>query len=350
MKISLLVATALPLMASAWRSNIRIPKAKANSHRELWFGDDDDDESTDLLEEIKNVTVDISAGDFDLNLAGCFSELATVQVLNKRSPVPMKDLQIGDLVKTATSDANKYEPVYAFGHWDLKTVATFLQIHTTAEVLELTGEHLVFAAKTSTSTSTPTGGPVSVRADNIKVGDTLEGGAVVTKIGTVQRSGLYAPLTASGKVLVNGISASSYISLQKGADRVELKGGLKMMSQHDFVHVMVSPFRIMCNKMSSPSSLCHNYSADTGMPKMIESSIRFAKWCDHKLPLPLQALLFAVFILMGAAFTAVESVLVFFEGGATTMMVLAATAATIALGCKAFNIRVTVRAQKIKTV
>jgi Hint module len=107
----------------------------------------------------------------------CFSEVATVQVEGK-GPVAMKDLQLGEKVLTASHD---YEPVYAFGHRHLTQAAKFIQFN---DALEITGAHLVFVE-----------GKVNpVRADSVKVGDFLQGGEVKS-IKTIQRAGVYTPLT-----------------------------------------------------------------------------------------------------------------------------------------------------------
>lgn len=107
----------------------------------------------------------------------CFSAVATVQVEGK-GPVAMKDLQVGEKVLTASND---FEPVYAFGHRHLTHTAKFIQFN---GGLEITGAHLVFIE-----------GKVNpVRADSVKVGDFLQGGEVKS-IKTIQRSGLYTPLT-----------------------------------------------------------------------------------------------------------------------------------------------------------
>ena len=151
----------------------------------------------------------------------------------------MKELQVGDLVLTGSKN---YEAVYAFGHHKQDGLYSFLQVHTKNEQtpFEVTPEHLVFLS----------GRMNPVRADSIKVGDELRGatsGARVTKIAHVHKQGLYAPLTAKGSVVVDGIVASSYISLQSSADEyVELQGGFKVMSQHSFVHMTLAPFRFFC--------------------------------------------------------------------------------------------------------
>merc|ERR1711933_690798 len=110
--------------------------------------------------------------------------------------------------------------------------------------LEMTGQHLVFVdGKTN-----------PVRADSIKVGDLLQGegsNAVVEKIEFVTRKGIYNPLTSSGTIQVNGITASNYISFQKeNNEYIELQGGIEIMSHHDAAHVAMTPYRFYCTTLA----------------------------------------------------------------------------------------------------
>ncbi|CAB9527359.1 Desert hedgehog protein [Seminavis robusta] len=159
--------------------------------------------------------------------------------VENKGPVAMKDLQVGDRVLANAKDG--FEPVYAFGHREPTGEGTFLRFFTekgNSAPLELTGEHLVFVhGKTN-----------PVRADSIQVGEVLQGAvltAKVSKIGRVVRKGLYVPLTPSGTVVVDGMQASSYISLQKdSAEYIELRGGWQIMPFQDYVHLALSPFRL----------------------------------------------------------------------------------------------------------
>ena len=164
---------------------------------------------------------------------GCFSAMSTVVVQGK-GVVPMKDIQVGDMVMV---DGSRYEPVYAMGHRQEDYLASFLKISTIEESVEVTPEHLLYLAKKD----------LPVRADSIKVGDSLrvhDGDRKVTKIEVVEHEGLFDPLTPSGKVMVNGIMASTYIALQAGDEHV--KFGPFKFSHEAFVHFTLSPMRVVC--------------------------------------------------------------------------------------------------------
>ena len=73
---------------------------------------------------------------------GCFSADSTAQVLGK-GVVAMKDLAVGDQV-LMDAHSNKYEPVYAFGHWNPTASSEFVRIQfSKSGCIEVTEEHLV---------------------------------------------------------------------------------------------------------------------------------------------------------------------------------------------------------------
>merc|ERR1712187_386955 len=118
-------------------------------------------------------------------------------VVQDKGLVKMELLQVGDFVRSG--DGKLYEQIYAFAHRVPHKHAEFLQFHTTVGApLELTAGHLVFV----NGKSNP------VRADSIRVGDCLQAEnsiAIVEKITTISRNGIYNPLTSSGTIQVNGI-------------------------------------------------------------------------------------------------------------------------------------------------
>jgi hypothetical protein len=188
----------------------------------------------------------------------CFSKDTTVDVL-KKGLTPMDALTIGDQVRVGE---NQYEPVYGFAHREEKTMATFIQVYVegheddASPPLEMTEDHMLFVNQDY------------IPAREVQVGDSLSNG-VVTKLTTVEKMGLYGPLTPSGTVIVNGIEASTYISLQK--DDTTKEGGHYMgVSYHSFIHIALSPVRMMCMGGIS-SSLCDidHIDPDTGFPPFV---------------------------------------------------------------------------------
>ena len=182
----------------------------------------------------------------------CFSPYSTVEVLDEGA-IPMHDVKIGDSILTASG---AYESVYAFGHKDANSTTDFLRIFTDGYLhpLEVTAKHLVFVNST--------GGFSLVPAEDIKEGDFLrstEGRATrVIDIRHIKRNGLYAPFTTDGTLVVDGIVASSYMSLKAIEYHKFFKNRI-----HKVSHLAVSPIRFVCTRLTS--KLCE-LKNDDGIP------------------------------------------------------------------------------------
>ena len=174
----------------------------------------------------------------------------------------MKDLKVGDYVLT---NANTYEEVYAFAHFNPAKPTSFLQIHSenTDRPLEATEEHLVYLQ----------GKDDPVPAEGLKVGDVLrtsssETGSAVTKITSVERKGIYAPMTTGGTLVVDGVAASSYILLEEN---------MSFVSDHDLIQIALSPYRMLCKGVSSTYCDIRNYNED-GMPYYVQHGLEILRW------------------------------------------------------------------------
>lgn len=183
----------------------------------------------------------------------------------------MKELQVGDKIATGL---NRYETVYAFAHYHPTRDTTFLRLQTSDSAeLEITSEHLIYVEGKSNP----------VRASSVAVGDQLfPSGATVTKTSTVQKKGIYAPLTASGILLVNGgIQASNYASLIQDTDEYSyFQNGSPFLPQHDAIHLFLTPYRLACLSFAT----CDNaaYNEETGMPIFIDFGIRVLDWVNER--------------------------------------------------------------------
>jgi len=180
-------------------------------------------------------------------------------------------LRVGDYVKTGNGES--YEQIYAFAHRVPQRYTEFVQLHTNAGApLEMTGQHLVYVdGKTN-----------PVRADSIKVGDVLKSAgnnAVVEKIESVAANGIYNPLTSSGTIQVNGITASNYISFQKeNNEYAEFQGGIEVMSHHDAAHIAMAPYRFYCTNLA----ICEIDDADSFMPLYVSMGIELIEWSKQQ--------------------------------------------------------------------
>ena len=195
----------------------------------------------------------------------CFSGENYVDVKNGGS-VQMKDVQIGDLIKTAEGS---YSRVYSFGHYDPEVEATYLQIFTKMSLdkpLEISADHMVFVGKQA------------VPAGSAKVGDNLLDSngenAEIVNIKSVIRKGAYAPFTESGSIVVNDIVASNYISFEQDTGDISI-GGINLVSYQWVAHLAQAPHRLYCSLVSS----CENESyTKEGLSLWVAGPFQAANW------------------------------------------------------------------------
>jgi len=288
------------------------------------------------------VGVDVDDGGVDVDVdvdvppgVQCFSGVSIVNVFGK-GPVEMKRLEVGDRVLSGRSDGS-YDMVYAHGHLDATSPAEFLQIWTKGKEkpLEISEEHLVFVQ----------GKRNPVRADSIKVHDALQGqnneAAPVTEVRKITRNGRYAPLTTGGSLVVNGIKASSYVTMQKdGVEFAMILGTPVPVSQHDIVHMTLSPLRMLCLGMSSGYCKSHN---DEGIQLFVSHGMKLVEHCEKWNSRLLQMFALVAYVVVLSLFLGVESI--FGPTWAAWVVVGAATAF-----CVAKTFRISIRAtRKAKT-
>jgi len=207
----------------------------------------------------------------------CFSGDSLVEVKDAGF-VAMRDIQIGDLVRTdTTSNSGKFEPIYSFGHYapDLKD-ANMLRIHaadpndpSTTASIEISPDHLM-AIK----------GQGYVPASTVKVGDTVihfteDGGRNdvskrVIDIEDIKAAGVFAPFTPSGTIIVNGFLASCFITLQPGQSHL-----FSIASFHSLAHAFELPHRLVCYYLSSCSDESYN---TAGISSWVAKPLELVRW------------------------------------------------------------------------
>jgi len=196
--------------------------------------------------------------------AGCFSVFNSVEVQGK-GMISMDSLEIGDYVRSGKD----FSRVFSFGHLERDVEYDFLQIHTegSAAPLELTKNHMVF------SNDKP------VRAEQVSVGDML-GDNKVTDIISTKSTGLYAPITYDGSIVVNGIKSSCYVEM---LDHVPA-------DQHQFVHMFFSLQRAAC---SVNFGWCESETYTDGLSDYSSWAIKTYMYCNN-FSAPVQWLLTAI--------------------------------------------------------
>jgi hypothetical protein len=219
---------------------------------------------------------DTEDGDSSASSNGfCFPESMTVNVLHQDA-TPLRDLKIGDLVMVDL--AGRYEPVYSFGHYDLDASHKYIQLRANNNMsLELSASHMVMVMDQAKTRAVP--------AARVTPGDVLlsldHGSVVVDFIQTVTRQGAFAPFTASGTIVVNGIMASNYISLQTGSSNFYI-GTIETPLTHQWLeHSFQFPHRVTCHYLSKCTGEKYD---ESGISKWASHPFHAAQWLlsqDH---------------------------------------------------------------------
>jgi len=241
----------------------------------------DEDESEDggilaTVTESVNDSVDFVTNNI------CLSPDATALVETK-GQVCIKDVAVGDKVMTASG---KYKSVFTISHFHHDRVTSFLSVQTEMKEkpLELTPLHMLFLQ----------GEQNPVPAQDVKIGDLVQtlyhGPQKVTNITVVTRNGFYNPVTMDGTIVVDGIIASTYASLN-GGSCLEI-AGRKLISFQLLFDMMASPFSAFCTAFSL--DLCTEY-----QPSMVHSMMQFYKFWSKQNNIAQFVLLFAVVLFFG---------------------------------------------------
>jgi ABC-type phosphate transport system substrate-binding protein len=225
--------------------------------------------------------------------AFCFDGESTVEEMNKGS-IAMKDLAIGDMVKVA---GGKFSEVYSFGHYEQGVETTYLSIDAGLDKpLLITPDHMVFVGGKATPAST------------VSVGDELtlvDGAAIVKKIETVAGKGAFAPFTKEGSLVVNGVVASSYVSLQDENASFAI-GGVKLFNMHSLAHLFQAPHRVVCELNSA---FCSSETYTNGVSAWVKAPLAASQWLVEQNALVMTAAFLPAFAFVLVA-AAVEAIMV----------------------------------------
>lgn len=192
----------------------------------------------------------------------CFSGESTVVTKNKGT-IPLKQLQIGDQVMVA---ANKFEPVYSFGHYDQDSRFAFLVIN---NEVEISPNHMMAID-----------GMGFVPASTVQVGDLIFTGSgelvEVKSISTTISKGMFAPFTPSGTLLVGNILVSAYVSLQPDSSTLKLRGDISTgISFQWLAHAFEFPHRLVCYHLGScPTERYYS----SGLSTWVHTPLSVSQW------------------------------------------------------------------------
>lgn len=164
----------------------------------------------------------------------CFSGSSIIHVKG-RGAIEMRSLEIGDFVHVGNG---VYEPVYSFGHYDHDARKTMLQLQTSDFLLQISEDHMVY---------TNDRGPIP--AGLVAVGDEVldadQNPLMVNSISLGSSQGVFAPFTASGRLVVNGIMVSSFVALEQSP---QLVIGPFQISWQWLAHAFEFPHRLICGR------------------------------------------------------------------------------------------------------
>jgi hypothetical protein len=146
--------------------------------------------------------------------------------------------------------------------------ANYLRLVTVSGMqLEISKEHLIFVD-----------GRGAVPASHVKPGDKVyvsqpDDLDVVNSVGTVIRKGVYAPFTPSGSIVVNGVQASTFVSLQDSP--YLLIGGVSTGISYQWMeHTSELPHRLSCGHVAS----CDNEEYANGISTWVDLPHKLALW------------------------------------------------------------------------
>jgi Hint module. len=150
--------------------------------------------------------------------AGCFTGDSTVTLDNHKT-INITDLNIGDKVLTLNTITGEmeYSEVLLFLHRDPNLVHNFVQITTeSGSLIKMTPSHLILRWHRPNAKSILNDIEYTY-AERVRVNDSIivhkNGKAYVervTRLENVIQTGVYAPLTTSGTIVVNNVFASCY--------------------------------------------------------------------------------------------------------------------------------------------
>jgi hypothetical protein len=224
-------------------------------------------------------------------ILGCFDG-ASIVVTKHRGLVEMRDLRLGEPVLVM---GGRYESVYGFGEYDPSSEGTFLKIHTSLNHMHVTRTHLVFVKSGKKFAFIP--------ASQIRVGDELvtsEGSAaIVESFEHVASTGVFAPFTVSGTIIVNGFVASSYVSLD-GSSGIKCFG--IEISHQWLAHSFEFPHRLVCHHLGA----CREEKYINGISQWVNGPFQCAKWILER-PMLIRNLATIVFVVVVTIFSVAEA-------------------------------------------
>lgn len=175
--------------------------------------------------------------------SGCFH--GSSNAITKDGLKPLSQLRVGDeVLSTWDKRAAIFNRVVAFLHTDPHHLTAFIHIQTSSNnSLLITKDHLIFKSDKA------------VKAEDINIGDFVLVTndtrtfimAKVTSVRHINMSGVYAPLTEAGTIVIDGVLNSCYA----------------VINSHDIAHLAFLPLRLFYKIINfTPSSIYDMLTSD----------------------------------------------------------------------------------------
>ena len=194
--------------------------------------DDTDDDNNDDDDDTQG-----GDGTSDSKTA-CFPAHALVNTID--GELRMDELQVGSFVH----DGESFSRVVGFLHKSVDIApVTYISLNfSNGTALEISAKHRIFLAD-----------GYDVFARDVKVGDVMANGQIVERIEFTKHNSLFAPLTESGMVVVNGALASCYSEAPHAISHFVMSmpavvyGAFASFVGSEHVSVVAAPVAIMSN-------------------------------------------------------------------------------------------------------
>jgi len=199
-----------------------------------------------------------------LSISLCFPADATV--MTPQGAKRMADLKVGDTLRVVSHDGSiAWSQVCGWAHREPNSTATYLRLSTSQRQLIVSADHLVATIAGSSISfvpaSTVRAGNTLLECDNTPQGAAGAWGNRVMSVDAVNAHGVFAPLTLTGTIVVDGVAASCYAATKS----------------HTLAHAAMKPVRSGYNHNPEKAAM----DAEHSTAKHVTGSHRYVDMLAH---------------------------------------------------------------------
>lgn len=200
-----------------------------------------------------------------LSISLCFPAGATI--MTPQGAKRMEHLKVGDTVRVVTTEGQlAWSQVCGWAHREPNATATYLRLTTSHRQLIVSADHLVATVAGANISFVPAkeikvGHSTLLECDNTPQGTAGVWGNRVTGVDAVHAQGVFAPLTLTGTVVVDGVAASCYAATKS----------------HTLAHAAMKPVRAGWRHNPEKSAMA----AENSTAKHVPGSHRYVDMLAH---------------------------------------------------------------------